>query len=372
VTPIPLVNLRRQYAELREPIRHAIDKVLENQAFIQGAPVAAFAEAFRLALGANHAIGCSNGTTAIEIVLRAYGIGAGDEVITVSHTFFATTEAILNVGGVPVLVDVDPQTHTMDPTATAAAVTARTRAIVPVHLYGMPCDLDGLRAVASRHMLLLLEDAAQAHLARYKGRIVGGDSEVATFSFYPGKNLGAYGDAGAIVCRDATMADKLARLVDHGRSGKYTHDLVGSNARMDALQGAVLAAKLPHLKAWNNRRRAVVARYGAALASAGFLAQAPPQGAESAHHLFVVQVENRDETLAALNAAGIGAGIHYPVPIHLQKVMEPIMSKPLSLPVTERLAQNIISLPLCGSITDDEVDRVIESFLRVARPCGGA
>jgi dTDP-4-amino-4,6-dideoxygalactose transaminase len=368
VTSIPLVNLRRQYAEIRPVMREVVDEVLENQMFIQGPPVIAFAEAFRVALGANHAIGCSNGTSAIEVVLRAYGIGPGDEVVTVSHTFFATVEAILNVGATPVMVDVDAATHTMLPAAAEAAVTPRTRAIMPVHLYGMPCDLDGLRAIAQKHGLLLLEDAAQAHLARYKGHTIGSDSDVATFSFYPGKNLGAYGDAGAIVCKDAVIADRIARLIDHGRSGKYTHDMVGSNQRMDALQGAVLAAKLPFLAGWNARRCAVVSRYSAKLEPAGFAAQAAPDGAESANHLYVIQVQNRDETLAALNAAGIGAGIHYPVPIHRQEAMASMLSKPLALPVTERLAKHIISLPLCGAITDDEVDRVTEAFLKVARP----
>ena len=368
MTSIPLVNLRRQYADIRPVIREAVEKVIENQMFIQGPPVAAFAEAFRAALSANHVIGCSNGTSAIEAVLRAYGIGAGDEVVTVSHTFFATVEGILNVGATPVMVDVDPASHTMLPSAAQAAVTPRTRAIMPVHLYGMPCDLDGLRVVARRHGLLLLEDAAQAHLARYKGRVIGSDSEAATFSFYPGKNLGAYGDAGAIVCKDAGIADKIARLIDHGRSGKYTHDMVGSNQRMDSMQGAVLAAKLPFLSAWNARRKEVVTRYNAKLEPAGFASQVAPEGAESAHHLYVIQVQNRDETLAALNSAGIGAGIHYPVPIHQQVAMAALLPKPLSLPVTERLAKHIISLPLCGAITDDEVDCVVASFLKIARP----
>lgn len=368
MSSIPLVNLRRQYAEIRQPVREAVEKILENQMFIQGPPVAAFAEAFRVALGANHAIGCSNGTSAIEVALRAYGIGAGDEVVTVSHTFFATVEAILNVGATPVMVDVDAATHTMLPSAAEAAITPRTRAIMPVHLYGMPCDLHGLRAVAKKHGLVLLEDAAQAHLARYKGRTIGSDSDVATFSFYPGKNLGAYGDAGAIVCKDAVIADKVARMIDHGRSGKYTHDMVGSNQRMDAMQGAVLAAKLPFLAGWNARRKAVVARYNAKLEPAGFIPQAAPTGAESAHHLYVIQAQNRDVTMAALNKDGIGAGIHYPVPIHQQEAMAPLLPKPLSLPVTERLAKHIISLPLCGAITDDEVDRVIEAFLKIARP----
>ena len=368
LTPIPLVNLRRQYAEIGDVVRRAIDEVLETQSFIQGAAVARFAELFRAAIGANHVVGCANGTGALEVALRVSGIRPGDEVITVSHSFFATVEAILNVGAVPVMVDVDPASHTMDPAAAAAAVTERTRALVPVHLYGMPCDLHALCAVAQRHGLVIVEDAAQAHLARYRGRTIGSDSEVAAFSFYPGKNLGAYGDAGAIVCRDAAMADKIARLVDHGRAGKYVHDLVGSNQRMDALQGAVLAAKLPYLKVWNERRRAAVARYRAALEPTGFISQAAPDGAQSAHHLFVVQVQNRDQTLAALNAAGIGAGIHYPVPIHQQKALELILSRKLSLPVTERLAQHVISLPLCGAIADEEVDRVVEMFLRVARP----
>lgn len=368
LTPIPLVNLRRQYAEIGGAIRQAIEQVLESQVFIQGPAVARFAEAFRAAIGANYVICCANGTAALEVALRVCGVRPGDEVITVSHSFFATVEAILNIGAVPVMVDVDPANYTMDPAAAASAVTHRTRAIVPVHLYGMPCNMDSLRSVAQRHDIALVEDAAQAHLARYGGRAIGSDSEIATFSFYPGKNLGAYGDAGAIVCRDEATAAQLASMIDHGRSGKYTHDLVGSNQRMDALQGAVLAAKLPYLEAWNERRRAVVARYRAALEPAGFAGQSPPEGAQSAHHLFVVQTQNRDETLNALNAAGICAGIHYPIPIHRQKAMESILAQPPHLPVTERLAEQIISLPLCGTIADAEVDFVIETFLRVARP----
>ena len=365
---IPLVNLKRQYAEIQEPVRRAIDRVLDNQAFIQGPVVAEFTEAYRVALGARHVIGCSNGTAAIEIALRAYGIGAGDEVITVSHTFFATVEAILNVNAVPVYVDVDPDTYNLNPAMLEAAITPRTRAVIPVHLYGMPCDMDAIRSIAARHSLVVIEDAAQAHLAKYKGRIVGSDSDVATFSFYPGKNLGAYGDSGAIVCRDDVLAERMKRLCDHGRSGKYTHDMVGSNHRMDALQAAVLTTKLPYLERWNDRRKEVAKRYQAALEPRGFRSQSAPEGGESSYHLFVVQVANRDETLARLNGNGIGAGIHYPVPVHRQKAVESLVPASLDLPVTDALARRIISLPICGSISDDEVDQVCKFFLSVAKP----
>jgi dTDP-4-amino-4,6-dideoxygalactose transaminase len=366
--PIPFVNLERQFEAIRPQVMAAIETVLSSRAFIQGPFVAAFEKEFGAMLGVRHAIGCSNGTSALSLAMEALGIGRGDEVITTSHTFIATAGAIRHVGATPVFVDIDPGSYTIDPAAVAAAVTPRTKAIVCVHLYGTPCDLDALKAVAERHRLFLIEDSAQAHLARYKGVPVGGIGDAGTFSFFPGKNLGAFGDAGLAVIRDDAAATRVRQLRDHGRLSKYEHSIIGYNHRMDGLQAAILSVELPHLAGWTRRRQEAAARYAARLEPAGFPLPAPPAGAEPVHHLLVVQAGNRDEVLKHLEANGIGCGVHYPVPLHLQPALADLGYRPGALPVTERVAGRILSLPICGSIRDDEVDRACDAFLAVARP----
>ena len=367
-TAIPLVDLKAQFANHRAEIMAAIEAVIADCAFVQGPHVAAFEQAFAARMGVRHAIGCSSGTSALTLPLEALGIGPGDEVITVAHTFFATVEAVCQLGARPVFVDVDPLTCTMDPAAAAAALSPRTKALLPVHLYGTPCHMDELGALARAHGLALVEDAAQAHLATYKGKTVGAIGDATTFSFYPGKNLGAYGDAGLVSTDDDRLAARMRKMRDHGRSSKYEHDAIGYNHRMDGIQGAVLAAKLVHLDAWTAARRAHGAAYDARLAAAGFQVARTPAGAVSSYHLYVAQVSNRDRTQAALAAAGIASGVHYPVPLHLQPALAGLGGRPGMLPVTERLAGRVLSLPIYPELSDAQRERICDVFLAVAQP----
>jgi dTDP-4-amino-4,6-dideoxygalactose transaminase len=362
---IPFVNLDRQYAAIKDEIAAAIAAVLESKAFILGPHVRSFEAAFASFQGAKHAIGCSSGTSAISLVLEAMGIGAGDEVVTVAHTFSATAGAIRHVGATPVFVDIEPTAYTMDVSAMQAAVTKRTKAILPVHLYGTPCAMSEIADFARGRGLAIVEDAAQAHGATRGGKSMGAFGSAATFSFYPGKNLGAYGDAGAIVTDDDALAERIRKLRDHGRTSKYTHDIAGYNHRMDGIQGAVLSVKLEYLAKWNERRRAVAKRYDAALRPLGFKTIEPPADALSAYHLYVVEVSNRDAVQKALRDAGIETGVHYPVPLHKQPAYRR-WSAEVVLPVTERIAERVLSLPICGDISDAEQDRVIAAFTAVA------
>lgn len=365
---IELVNLERQFREIEGDVRAAIDGVLKNMAFIQGPAAQSFANEFAQAVGARHMVCCSNGTSALSIALEALGVGRDDEVITVANTFFATAEAICHVGAKPVFADIDPGSHTIDPNAVAAAVSPRTKAIMPVHLYGSPCDMNALLAIAQRHGLFVIEDCAQAHLARYHGQGVGSIGDAAGFSFYPGKNLGAFGDAGAMAFRSEQVANRARQLIDHGRVSKYAHELIGYNHRMDGLQAAILRAKLPYLAAWTRRRQTAAARYHARLEDAGFAFPRPVEGGEPVYHLMVVEVSNRAETMEALRHAGVTTGIHYPIPLHRQAALVARGFGQDALPVTEHLAERIMSLPICGSISDEEIDQVCDQFLKVARP----
>lgn len=363
---IPFVNLHRQYENIGREINEAVADVIKRQNFINGPVVREFSAVFNAAIGAAHGFGCSNGTAAISLALEALGVGRGDEVITVAHSFFATVEAIYHVGAKPVFVDIDPQTYTID--LSKIEVTPRTKAIIPVHIYGNPADMDPLMALAAKQGLYVVEDAAQAHLASYRGRCAGTIGDAGTFSFYPGKNLGAYGDAGFVTARNPDVARLLSSLIDHGRQSKYTHDIIGYNQRMDEIQAAVLKVKLSYLKSWTDRRRQLAERYDSALRRDGFKTIVSFEGANPVYHLYVVEVANRDNVLESLRAAGIGCGVHYPVPLHQQPALLNGDGKGVSLPVTERVAGRILSLPICGDLTDAEQDRVIEAFLKTARP----
>jgi len=365
---IPLVDLQQQYREHRADFLRVIDEVCASASFIQGPHLKRFEASFVGRIGATHGIGCSSGTSALSLILEAMGIGRGDEVITVANSFFATAEAICNVGAVPVFVDVDAVTYTIDPQAAAAAVTPRTRAVLAVHLYGTPCDMGALSALCQRHGLALIEDAAQAHLATYRGAYAGTLGDAAGFSFYPGKNLGAFGDAGFVTARDDAMAQRVRKLRDHGRSSKYEHDVIGYNHRMDALQAAVLQVKLDYLDEWTAARRRHAAAYDTRIAAAGFQVMQAPEEAEGSYHLYVVQVSNRAEVQAVLADAGIATGIHYPVPLHRQPALAHLGIPEGALPVTERQAQRVLSLPLYPEMTSEQRDRVATAFLAVARP----
>ncbi len=352
---LPLVDLKAQYAAIRGDVDAAVARVLERQQFINGPETTAFEQEFAAYCGIEHAVALSSGTAALELLLAALGIGPGDEVVTVSFTFFATVEAIAHVGATPVLVDVDPGDFLLDPSRIADAVTPRTKAIMPVHLYGQPADVAAIAAAAPG--IPIVEDAAQAHGARYHGRPVGTDAVAATFSFFPGKNLGAYGDAGAIVTHDADLAARLRSLRDHGRSGKYEHRSIGTNARIAELQAAVLRAKLVHLPAWTEERRRLARAYETLLP--GVRVQRINAWAEPARHLFVIATPERDRIARELAEQGIASGVHYPIPCHLQPAAASMDWRAAGgLAASEEAAAQVLSLPLYPELGDAGVERV--------------
>ena len=366
--PIPIINLEAQHLRLKTEIMDALERVFDSRAYIQGPHVRELEEAFCKAHGANHAAGCSNGTTALSLALEAVGIGLGDEVITSSFTFIATAEAIVHRGATPVFADIDSRTYNLDPESVEAAITSRTSAIVPVHLFGTPCAMTEICEIAERHNLVVVEDCAQAHLAKYRGQPVGTFGASGSFSFYPGKNLGACGDAGLVVSNRVDVIDQVKKLLDHGRVSKYLHDIVGHNCRMDGMQAAILSVKLRYLEEWTTRRQQNAAYYDSILRPEGFQVIHASNDAQSVYHLYVVQVANRDETCEALKREQIGFGVHYPTPIHLQESFENLGSKAGDLPTTEGAAARVISLPMCGELEESEIQRVCDVFLGVARP----
>jgi dTDP-4-amino-4,6-dideoxygalactose transaminase len=370
---IPLVNLKRQHTELAAELQAASAAVFSETAFIGGAYVEAFERDFARMLdhdGADQPLQCvgvSSGTSALSLLLEALGVGAGDEVIVPTHTFAATAESVLHVGATPVFADIETASYTLSADAVRQLITPRTKAVVPVHIYGTAADLDQISAALPKDRVVhVIEDTAQGHLGEWRGRKLGAQSSGGTFSFYPGKNLGACGDAGAVTVRDPKIAQLIRKLRDHGRMSKYEHDIVGYNHRMDGLQGAFLSAKLPHLAGWTARRQEVAARYDEALRSKGFKTVEPLAGATSVYHLFVVEVSNRSEVLSAMEAAGIATGIHYPVPLHQQLAFKRFAGG--SFPATESVIGRIMSLPICPHLTDEEQGQVIGAFLSIARP----
>jgi dTDP-4-amino-4,6-dideoxygalactose transaminase len=366
---IPLVDLKAQYRAIKPEIDRAVAGVVEAQHFILGPAVKRFEDEFAAYNGVSHCVGLESGTGAVWLMLHAFGIGAGDEVITTPLTFFATVEGILLCGATPVFADVDDRTLNLDPEKVAAAVTARTKAILPVHLYGQPARMDELRAIAEKRRLILLEDAAQSAGSLYRGRKAGSLALAAAVSFYPGKNLGAYGDAGAVLTDDASLADTLRMLRDHGGRTKNHHDIIGLNARMDAVQGAVLSVKLRSLDAWNAARRSHAEAYRQALAGVPgllFIEELPE--CRSNYHLFVVRHARRDGLLAALRAEGVQADIHYPVCGHLQPACGAGRRPEGSFPVAERAVREIVSLPMFPELAAEQLGRVAAL---VRRFCGG-
>jgi dTDP-4-amino-4,6-dideoxygalactose transaminase len=361
---IPLVDLKAQYAALRADIDAAIARVIANSSFIMGPEVRAFEEAFAAWCQARYAAGVSSGTAAIELTLRALGVGPGDEVITTPFTFIATAEAISATGATPVFADIDPATYNLDPAAVEAAITPATRALLPVHLYGQPADMAALTAIAQRRGLALIEDAAQAHGAEIDSRRVGSLGHAACFSFYPGKNLGAYGDGGAVTTDDEALAGRLRKLRDHGRVSKYVHDELGYGHRLDALQAAILGAKLPHLDAANAARRRLAARYNKLLANADLILPFVPEGVAPVWHLYVVRTPRRDDVLASLKTQGIEAGIHYPLPLHLQPAYRSLGLGPGSFPVAEAVALQVLSLPLFPEMMDEQQEQVAAALVK--------
>ena len=349
---VPFVDLKTQYLSLKPEIDAAIARVFERTAFILGAEVAAFEQAFAEYLDARFCVGVNSGTAALQLALLACGVGPGDEVIVPSFTFFATAETVSVLGATPVFIDIDPISYTVTASAIEKAITPRTRAIIPVHLYGQTADLDPILALAEKHNLQVIEDAAQAHGAEYKGKRVGPFGHVGCFSFYPSKNLGAYGEAGAIATNDEDLATRLRLLRDHGSTSKYAHAIVGYNFRMEEIQAAVLNVKLRHLDDWNNQRRAHAAAYNELLKDSGLVLPCEMDYARHVYHVYAVQCDKRDELQSRLAARSIQTGVHYPIPIHLQPAYAALGYKAGDLPVTERLSERVLSLPLFAELTD--------------------
>jgi len=360
---IPLVDVVGQIDSLRPELDEAIADVLRSAAFVGGPHVKRFEDAFADFCGVPHCVGVANGTDALELTLRALGIGHGDEVITVPMTFFATAEAIVNVGARPVFVDVDAETALMQASGVAAAITARTRAILPVHLYGQPCDMDELAAIARRHGLWLIGDGAQAHGASWRGHPIATFGEATTFSFYPGKNLGAAGDGGAVVTRNQDLAAQVRRLANHGRSEKYLHNAVGRNSRLDALQAAVLSVKLAHLDDWNRRRSQLAELYLKRLRDLPVRLPVTSPGAGHVWHLFTIGVEDRASVQQALAAADVEGGIHYPVPLHLQPAFRGEYEPAGAFPNSERISDTTVSLPMYPELAEEDQLRIVNALV---------
>jgi dTDP-4-amino-4,6-dideoxygalactose transaminase len=360
---LPLVDLKAQHARLRGELVEAIDAVFQTCSFVLGDEVRRFEEEFARFVGAAYAVACGNGTDALSLALDAVGVGPGDEVITVAHTFIATAEAITERGATPVFVDVSPDTLLIDPARVEAAFTPRTKAIIAVHLYGQVANMDALLALARERGVKVVEDAAQAHGASYKGRRAGSLADAATFSFYPGKNLGACGDAGAVTTNDVAIAARVSKARDHGRATKYEHDFPGRNSRMDGLQGAILRVKLRHLEGWNERRRDLAAFYDTAFSQRSDVLPVTMDAAGCpSRHLYVVRVQGRDAVVARLRERGIEAGVHYPVPLHLQRAYAALGGREGALPETERAAREVLSLPLFPEMSEAAAARVVDEL----------
>lgn len=362
-TRIPFVDLGAQYRAIRTEIDPAVQETIEETAFIMGGRVKAFEDAFAAYCGAAHGVGCSSGTAALHLALVSAGIGRGDEVILPVHTFIATAEAVIHAGATPVFVDIEPRTYCIDPARVEEAITERTRAIIPVHLYGQMADMDPILEIAERRSLLVIEDAAQAHGARLDDRRAGSLGTFGCFSFYPGKNLGAYGDAGAVVTRDEKLRDRMQLLVNHGRETKYTHSVIGFNYRLDGIQAAVLSVKLNHIDDWNESRSRVAHRYNELLEGANV--ETPVEERGHVYHLYVIQCDDREGLARSLDEDGISTGIHYPVPLHLQPCLADIPGAVKErFPVSERIASRILSLPMFPEMTEEQIARVAEGVRR--------
>lgn len=361
--PIPLVDLKAQYKSIQPEIDEAIQRVIDNTAFIMGKEVADFEAAFADYCGVKHAIGVSSGTGALFLTLLGYDIGRGDEVITTPFTFFATGEAISQVGARPIFVDVNPTTYNIDPAQIEAAITPHTKAIMPVHLYGQPAAMVEINAIARKYNLKVIEDAAQAHGSFYNGKRAGSLGDAACFSFYPSKNLGCYGDGGAVVTNDDHLAERVRSLRDHGRSSKYEHAELGYGHRLDGIQAAILSVKLPHLDDWNEGRRQRAARYNELLADISSLIT-PQHLPETTpvYHCYVVRLPERDRVVERLREAGIGVGVHYPIPLHLQPAYRSLELEAGSFPVSEQLAVEVISLPIFAELTDEQQDTIVQNL----------
>jgi dTDP-4-amino-4,6-dideoxygalactose transaminase len=359
---VPFVDLGAQYRTIEGEIGEATSRVIQQSDFILGREVSLFEEEFAAFCEAKYAIGVDSGTSALELALRAYDIGPGDEVITAANSFIASALAISHAGARPILVDVDPSTYTVDVSAIEKAITPRTKAVIPVHLYGHPAHMNPIRELADKHGLVIIEDACQAHGTRYKGKRAGSLGHAAAFSFYPGKNLGAYGDGGIVVTNDRGIARRLEMLRNYGQKEKYQHLFRGYNRRLDTLQAAVLRVKLRYLEKWNAARRWNAVLYHKFLDGCGLLLPGEAPGAESVWHLYVIRAEQRDALKEHLISRGISASIHYPIPIHVQPAYLDLGYKKGDFPVTESCAHQVLSLPMYAEISQDQIEYVAKTI----------
>jgi dTDP-4-amino-4,6-dideoxygalactose transaminase len=356
---VPFLDLKANFKPLREQILKEIEDVLDNTAYILGPKVVAFEKAFGAMHGAEYCMAVSSGTDGNHLALWALGLAPGDEVIMPANTFVATAWGATLCGATPVFVDCDPRTYNIDPSKVESAITPRTKAVVAVHLYGQPADMDALRAITNKHNIYLVEDAAQAHLATYNGKTIGSLGDVCSFSFYPGKNLGAYGEGGAVTTNNPEIARKVKLYREHGSDKKYYHQTYGTNYRMEAIQGAVLGVKLPHLAGWTAKRRAVAEQYNKLLANVNdIILPYEAHNVEHVYHLYVIQTEHRDALQAYLQEQGISTGLHYPVPLHLQECFAHLNYKKGDFPVSEQLGEQCLSLPMFPELTQEQIEYV--------------
>ena len=360
---VPYLDLQAQYRGLRTEVLSALEEICESTSFAQGRATSEFEAKFAAYCGVDHCVSLNSGTSALHLALRCLDVGPGDEVITVSMTFIATAWAISYVGAKPVFVDIDPVRRTLNPDTLEAAITPRTKAIIPVHLYGMPAEMDRITAIAERHGVPVIEDAAQAHGAKYRDRRVGQFGQIACFSFYPTKNLGAYGEGGALVTNDASIAQRARSLRDHAQSQKYLHDEIGYNYRMDSFQAAVLSIKLKHLDEWNTARIDRARQYTELLKESSYKLPAHMSDSESVWHCYVIETPERDRVRSGLQDVGIQSAVHYPVPIHLQKAYAHLDYRSGDLPVTEALCDHCLSLPIYPELSKENISRVASVLL---------
>lgn len=361
---IPIVDLRAQYLPIKEEIAEAIQRVIDATSFVGGEEVLKFEEEFAKFCETKYAVGVGNGTDALYLALRAIGIKKDDEVITASHTFIATGEAITLNSAKPVFVDIDKDGCNIDPDKIENAITEKTKAIIPVHIYGQPVDFDKIIKIAKKYNLLVIEDAAQAHGAFYKGKRVGSLGDIGCFSFYPGKNLGAYGDGGAVVSNNQEIIERIRMLSNHGRKDKYFHEIEGVNSRLDGIQAAILRVKLKYLDAWNKKRQMIAKKYNELLSTTDGIITPKIYGeAMSVFHLYVIQVDKRDEKREMLEMDGISTGIHYPIPLHLQPAYKYLNLSCGSFPNAEMLCKRVISLPLFAELKDSEIEYICERVI---------
>ena len=368
---VPFVDLKQQYVSLKDEVLAAVANVFETTQFVLGKEVATFEAEFASFSGAKHGVAVNSGSSALHLALMAAGVGPGDEVITVPLTFVATVQAIQNTGAKPIFVDVDPVTYTMDPSLVEAAVTPRTKAILPVHLYGSPADMDPILDVACRHNLMVIEDAAQAHGAEYKGRRCGSIGDLGCFSFYPGKNLGAYGEGGLVTTDLPEIARKIRMLRDWGAEKKYEHVLKGFNYRMDGVQGAILRVKLRYLEAWTEARRRHAAAYNRLLSDSGLILPVETPGNRNVYHIYPVLTKQRTELMQSLDASGVQSGIHYPYPVHLLPAYSDLGYVRGDFPKSERIAAEELSLPMFPELTTAQIEAVsqaVAAFTSIAAP----